>query len=104
MHNLPLTQQELELFEQFLDMLRDLTIRRLSDKGYRTNLPEFNVVYKCVAEEVNAIIKNSENSEEIRAMFSFAVYCSRKLTNEESMELNVRSMAVDVYRCLGGKI
>lgn len=104
MKNLPLTEEEMKLFERYLDNLRKLTKIRLAKKGYTIELPSFDVVYQNVVEEVNSIIQRTYDDDDLKHMFSFVLYCSRKLTNEESIEVNVHAMAVDVYRCLGGKI
>lgn len=104
MYNLHLTEEELVLFEQFLDSLKLLTKKKLADKGYTIFLPSFEIVYQNVVEVVNELIENTYLDEDLKSLFSFALHCSKTLTSRNDIESNIHAMSVDIYRCMGGKI
>ncbi|MDB2069696.1 hypothetical protein PMZ65_10585 [Clostridium perfringens] len=104
MNNLPLTEKESEIFISFLNSLKNITKKRLIEKGYNTFLPSFDVVYETAVEALNSIIEMSKEEPSLSALLNFSMDCSQKLTKNDDFDFNVHSMIVDVYRNLSGEI
>lgn len=104
MADLALSQQELNIFCNFLDALKLNTKKILANKGYTVFVPEFEIVEEAAIEAINLFIEISNTDPSARAALNFAMYCSKKLTANDDVNFNIHSMIVDVYRNLTGDI
>lgn len=103
MTNLPLSQEDINIFTNFLDTLKLETKQILINRGYTVHVPSFEIVQEAGIEAINSFIEISKTNSDIYDWLSFAMYCSKKLTKNDDINFNIHSMIVDVYRNLNGE-